>query len=40
VYKNVKKINDYIFIDTCKSNKIKVSVSEMVVNDSEMCVID
>jgi len=33
VPKNVEQINDYLFIDTYKSNKIKVGV-----NDSEMCV--
>jgi len=36
--KNVEQINDYFFIDTYKSNKIKVGVMEMTLNDSEMCV--
>jgi len=31
--KKVEQINDYLFIDTYNSNKIK-----MTVNDSEMCV--
>jgi len=36
----VEQINDYLFIDTCKSNNIKIDVNdyEMTVNDSEMCV--
>jgi len=34
----VEQINDHLFIDTCKSNKIKVGVNDMTVNDSEMCV--
>jgi len=33
---NVEKINDYLFIDIEKSNKMKNVVNEM--NDSEMCV--
>jgi len=32
----VEQINDYLFIDI--SNKIKVGVNDMTVNDSEMCV--
>jgi len=36
VPKKVKKINDYLFIDTCKSNKMKIGMNEMRVNDSEM----
>jgi len=38
VPKKVEQINDYLFIDTYKSNKIKTGVNEMTVNDSEMCV--
>jgi len=33
VPKKVEKINDYLFIDTCKSNKIKIGINEMSVND-------
>jgi len=36
VPKKVEQINDYLFIDTYKSNKIKIGVNEMRVNDSEM----
>jgi len=38
VPKKVKKINDHLFIDTYKSNNIKIGVNDMTVNDSEMCV--
>jgi len=38
VPKNAEQINDYLFIDTYKSNIIKVSVNDTTVNDSEMCV--
>jgi len=38
VPKKVEKINDYLFIDTYKSNNIKIGVNDMTVNDSEMCV--
>jgi len=38
VPKKVEQINDYLFIDTYKSNKIKIGVNKMMVNDSEMCV--
>jgi len=38
VPKNVEAINDCLFIDTYKSNKIKIGVNETTVNDSEMCV--
>jgi len=38
VPQNVQQINNYLFIDTNKSNKIKVGVNDMMVNDSEMCV--
>jgi len=34
----VKQINDHLFIDTYKSNNIKIGVKDMTVNDSEMCV--
>jgi hypothetical protein len=34
--KKVEQINDYLFIDTYKSNKIKIGMIEMRVNDSEM----
>jgi len=30
--KNVEHINDYLFIDTSKLNKIKIGVNEMMVN--------
>jgi len=32
------KNNDYLFIDTYKSNKIKFDMNEMTVNDRELCV--
>jgi len=38
VPKKVEHINDYLFIDTDKSNNIKIGVNDMTVNDSEMCV--
>jgi len=38
VPKKVEQINDYLFTDTLKSNKIKSGANEMTVNDSEMCV--
>jgi len=38
VPKKVEKINEYLFIDTYKSNNIKIGVNDMTVNDSEMCV--
>jgi len=38
VSKKVEQINDKLFIDTHKSNNIKVGVNDMTVNDSEMCV--
>jgi len=38
VPKKVVQINDYLFIDTYKSNKIKIDVNEMTLNNSEMCV--
>jgi hypothetical protein len=36
VLKKVELINDYLFIDTYKSNKIKIGMNEMRVNDSEI----
>jgi len=38
VPKKFEQINDFLFIDTYKSNKIKIGVNEITVNDSEMCV--
>jgi len=38
VPKKVEQINDYLFIDTYKANKIKIGVNEMTVNNIEMCV--
>jgi len=38
VPKNVEQINDDLFIDTNKSNNIKIGVNDMTVNDSEMCI--
>jgi len=38
VPKKVEQINDQLFIDTYKSNNIKIGVNDMTVNDSEMCV--
>jgi len=37
VPKKVEQINDHLFIDTYKSNNIKIGVNDMTVNDSEMC---
>jgi len=37
-YKVHELIKDYLFIYTYKSNKIKISMDEMTMNDSEMCV--
>jgi len=34
----VEQINDLLFIDTYKSNIIKVGVIDMTVHDREMCV--
>jgi len=34
----VEEIYDYLFTDTYKSNNINISVNDMTVNDSEMCV--
>jgi len=38
VPKKVEQINDHLFIDTYKSNNIKMGVNDMTLNDSEMCV--
>jgi len=38
VPKKVEQINDRLFIDTYKSNNIKIGVNDMTVNDSEMSV--
>jgi len=38
VPKKVKQINDHLFIDTYRSNNIKIGVNDMTVNNSEMCV--
>jgi len=38
VPKKVEQINDYLFIDTRKSNNIKIGVNDVTANDSEMCV--
>jgi len=38
VPKKVKQINDHLFIDTYKSNNIKIGLNDVTVNDSEMCV--
>jgi len=38
VPKKVEQINDYLFIDTYKSNNIQIGVNDMKVNDIEMCV--
>jgi len=34
----VEHINDCLFMDSYKSNNIKIGVKDMTVNDSEMCV--
>jgi len=36
VPKKVEEIIDHLFIDTYKSNNIKIGVNDMTVNDSEM----
>jgi len=36
--KKFEQINDHLFIDTYKSNNIKIGVKDMTVNDSEMSV--
>jgi len=38
VRKKVEQINEHLFIDTYKSNNIKIGMHDMTVNDSEMCV--
>jgi len=37
VPKKVEQINDHLFVDTYKSNNIKIGVNDMTVNDSKMC---
>jgi len=36
VPKKVEQINDHLFIDTYKSNNIKIGVNDMMVNDSNI----
>jgi len=36
--KSVEQLNDHLFIDTYKSNNIKIGMNDMMLNDSEMCV--
>jgi len=38
VPKKVEQINDHFFIDTYKSNNIKIGVNDMTMNDREMSV--
>jgi len=38
VHEKGEQINDHLFIDTYKSNNIKIGVNDMMANDSEMCV--
>jgi len=38
VPKKVEQTNDHLFIDTYKSNNIKIGRNDMTVNDSEMSV--
>jgi len=38
VSKKVEQFNDHLFIDTYKSNNIKIGVNDTTVNDSEMSV--
>jgi len=38
VSKKIEQINDHLFIDTYKSNDIKIGVNDMTVTDSEMCI--
>jgi len=37
VPKKVGQIDDYLFIDTYKSNNITIGVNDMTMNDSERC---
>jgi len=39
ISEKVEQINNYLFIDTYKSNNIKAGVKDMTVNDSEMCIL-
>jgi len=36
VREKVEQINDYLFTNTFKSNKLKISMNEMKVNDSKL----
>jgi len=36
VPKNVEQLNDYLFIETYKSNNIKIGMNDMTVNDNKM----
>jgi len=38
VPRKVEQINDQKFVDTYKSNNLKIGVNDMTMNDSEMCV--
>jgi len=38
VPKQIEQYNDYLFIDTYKSNNIKIGVNDMTVNTSKMFV--
>jgi len=38
VPKKVEQINDHLFIDTYKSNNIKIGMNDMMVNESEIYV--
>jgi len=38
VPKKFEQINDYLFIYTYQSHKIKIGMHEMTVNNCEMCV--
>jgi len=38
VPKKVEQINDHLFIDSFKSDNMKIGVNDMTVNDSEMSV--
>jgi len=38
IRKKLEQINDHLFIETYKSNNIKIVVNDMTENDNEMCV--
>jgi len=38
VPKKVEQVNDHLFIDTSKSNNIKIGMNDMTANDSKTCV--